>query len=400
MSRARIIASIFIVAILAGFGYWGYLNYLAPQPPQPTPTPASQAIDTGPELVSAEGSVAPARSANLSFSAPGLVKEVFFQKGDRVQADQVIAQLENQERLQTGITAARLELLSAQQALDKLYEKADLASAQAQNEVADARQALKDAQRLVDSLSYQASETDLEIAQASISLAEHLLKKAQKAYKRVKNKSESNPKRAALRLVVAAAQKQYDIAVQRLNYLEGEPDEVQVAKAEAALALAEANLQDAQDQYQQLIDGPDPDELTLAQTRLDNARAQLEAATAAYQDSNLRAPFSGTLISLDLEKGEYVTPGRDLVVLADVDDWQIETTDLSENDVALLQPEMAASITLEAFPDLEFEGVIHSIDYRGQEVRGDITYIVTLSFDPGEAPVRWGMTAFVDITIP
>jgi len=67
--------------------------------------------------------------------------------------------------------------------------------------------------------------------------------------------------------------------------------------------------------------------------------------------------------------------------------------------VALLRPGMRATITLDAFPGREFSAVIRLIDFLGQERRGDMTYTVTLDFEPGEVPVRWGMSAFVDIPI-
>jgi HlyD family secretion protein len=70
-----------------------------------------------------------------------------------------------------------------------------------------------------------------------------------------------------------------------------------------------------------------------------------------------------------------------------------------EKDVAALQLGMKAEITLDAFPDQTFQGQVSQISLMGVEQRGSATYAVTLDFDPGSAPVRWEMSAFVDIPI-
>jgi len=103
---------------------------------------------------------------------------------------------------------------------------------------------------------------------------------------------------------------------------------------------------------------------------------------------------------LGVEVGEVAAPGAELALLADLSSWRVETTDLAETDVALVSPGMPAQISLDAFPDRVFEGVVREIDWVSEDSRGSVTYRVTLDFDPGGLPVRWGMTAFVDITPP
>jgi HlyD family secretion protein len=197
---------------------------------------------------------------------------------------------------------------------------------------------------------------------------------------------------------LSQAQKQYDDAVRLLNNLLGETNVIDLEQAEADLTLAQARC-DAAD-YQDLKAGPDPDEVALARARLANATAQVTAARDALQNLELRAPFAGKLIASDLKVGEFVSPGVPVATLADLSAWQVQTIDLAESDVALLSPGMAAEVTLDAFPGERFTGAIREIDLQGVDRRGDITYTVTLDFDPGDVPVRWEMTAFVDISLP
>jgi len=398
-NKYRIPLGIIIILVLSSLGYYGYIHYAAPIPETPTPQVEDSEKSTAPTIISAEGKVAPFQYAHLSFSVPGLVEKTLVHKGDQVKEGELLARLENQEQLEAAVAAAKLECVSAKQALTELYDKHDLALAQAQQTVAESRSSVDDAQPYLDNLNATASEADLEIYQAGVTLAEKVLKEAQDLFNNYSHKPENNTKRAAARLALAAAQKQYDYAVRQLNYLGGTPNDITMEKAEANRALAQAQLDDAEKAYKILKEGPDPDDVQLAKARLDNANATLKAAQASLDDLELRAPFSGAIISFDVKEGESVSPGIPLVLLADLSTWQVETTDLAESDVASLREEMKATITLDAFPDKRFEGVITEISLLGEDRRGSVTYTVCLTFDPGDVPVRWGMTAFVDITL-
>jgi len=100
-------------------------------------------------------------------------------------------------------------------------------------------------------------------------------------------KPEDNPKRAAAVLLVSVLKKQHDLAVRRLNYLEQGPNDITIAQAEADLRLAQAALDEAEQQYNQLSDGPDPDLLVLAEMRFVTALANLAAAQAAPSPEQL-----------------------------------------------------------------------------------------------------------------
>jgi HlyD family secretion protein len=102
-------------------------------------------------------------------------------------------------------------------------------------------------------------------------------------------------------------------------------------------------------------------------------------------------------VSVEIKEGQSINPCHPCVILADLENWQVETTDLQERDLRFIQIELPARITLDAFPDSEFEGRVKSIDLYGVESRGAASYTVRFDFDPGDVPVRWQMTAFIDI---
>jgi HlyD family secretion protein len=396
----KIVLFIILVPVLSIAGYLGYQSYLAPIPPTPTPTINPDESEITRAMVSAEGKVVPLQYVQLSFRTAGTVKEVFVKQGDRVEADHLLAILTGKEDLEAAIAAAQLELTNAQHDLDALYEHIELSRAQAQMDVVDAKDNVKEAERLINALDSTPSEDQVKAAESAVILAEKELETARRGLNQISNKPETSPQRAAAQLAVYAAERQYLKAVNYLNALGGTPSEQDVERAEANLALAEAQLAEAEQRYEVLKQGPDPDDVELAQARLDNAKAQLTAVQTRLQDLELRAPFSGEIVTQDLKPGEVVNPSIPQIVLADLSSWKIETTDMTEKDVVLLSPGMQAVITLNAFPESKFKGVISSIGQLGQELRGTVNYIVSLDFDYGDAPLRWEMTAFIDIMLP
>ena len=57
-------------------------------------------------------------------------------------------------------------------------------------------------------------------------------------------------------------------------------------------------------------------------------------------------------------------------------------------------------VTIDAIPDRDFAGVVTDIAPRSEIKRGDVTYTVTIQLTATDGvPLRWGLTAFVDIDV-
>lgn len=369
---------------------------------QTTPEPTLAPVLAGNEII-AEGSLIPNQTVELSFNTGGLVAEVLVAEGEAVQEGQPLARLQNQEQLEASIAAARLELVNAEQALKDLTDSLNLQRAEAQQQVANAQKALQDAERYLANVTSSGDPADIDAAKAAVILAKDRLDKAKKNYRPYENKAEDNLIRASLLAQLSDAQKNYDRLVARLNNLGGTANATTVAQAEADLAVAQAALEEAQKTYEMYQNGPDPDAVAVAEARLENAQAQLAAAEAAKASLELKAPFAGTVVSVDLKTGQYVNPGVPVFVLADFSTWQVETSDLTELNVVDLQPGDAATVSFDALPGEQFPAVVTGIKARGENRQGDIVYTVTVEPDPADAweawdgVLRWNMTASVSI---
>jgi len=205
------------------------------------------------------------------------------------------------EQRQVAISAAQLELLSAQQALKDLIENADLVQAHAQQALEDAEQALEDlldpdlqqaialeaiakAQKAVDetekrvrNLTSSAGQADIDAAEADVVLARDALDKAEDNFKPYADKPEDNLTRAHYQARLAAAQQVYDAAVRMLNAVSGTGSSVDISLAEADLATAKAQLEQAKREYERVKDGPSPADVAVLEARVDAALRDYEA---------------------------------------------------------------------------------------------------------------------------
>jgi len=376
---------------LAGLTLAGCGGAAAPDPEVEVP------IVVDASNVIAEGRLVPGDSVELAFKAGGVVAQVLVEEGEAVQAGQSLALLANAEQAQAALTAAQLELVSAEQALDTIHEQAGVTLAQALVEVAEAREELRKAKYTwdVQQQGNRASQSTINGAEARLLLAEDALDRAQEAYGDVSGRDEDDLRRALALTDLAGAQRDYDAALRDVNWYKGKPTEIQQAMLDADVAMAEARLQQALQDLEDRQNGADPDEVALAEARLANARAQSMAAETALADLQLQAPFAGTVAHVALKEGELVAAGQVGVVIADYSIWIIETDNLTEFELPGVQQGQAASVTFDALPDLELAGTVTAISPFFEIKRGDVTYTVEVQLLQTDPRLVWGLTSTV-----
>jgi multidrug resistance efflux pump len=167
-------------------------------------------------------------------------------------------------------------------------------------------------------------------------------------------------------------------------------------KLEGALTMAQAELEAARLELDKLSDGPDPDQVAMAQARLGNARSQLSVAQTALEQLDLTAPIGGTVVGVNICSGEAVLPGQVVVVLGDLAHLQVETSDLSERDVSAVAIGQPVSVFIDAL-DLEVKGSVASIAPQADTIGGDVVYAVLVELNEQPAGLRWGMSVDVEI---
>lgn len=363
-----------------------------------TPTPVPEPVNDFIPIVSATGVVLPEQWARLSMKAAGMVTEVAVEEDDMVQRGESLIHLEGQENLEASISAARFELASAEHALEALYKDTELLAAQAHQEMIIAQQEVEDAEQYLVNLQSPAPRVDIDQAKANLLLAQIRLDEVREDFEPYEKKPESNKVRAALFSKLVEAEKTYDSTVRLLNNLSGEASELDIAEAEADLRLAQEKLAVAERDYAIFKDGPDPDDVKLAEERVDNANVQLDAAINTLDNLVLNAPFEGTVTELYVKESEWIAPGQPILLLADLVHLRVETTDLNEIDVARIEVGHTAIVTFDALPDVVVDGRVVRVAQKAAEGSG-VNYPVVVVLDEIPEKLRWGMTAFVDVEV-
>lgn len=169
------------------------------------------------------------------------------------------------------------------------------------------------------------------------------------------------------------------------------PEEIAIAElgvrqAEAGVKLVQAELAASQAAVQQ------------AEAAVVQARANEATAQAAVDRTTLRAPFDGEISRIDTSVGQLINPGSPVLMLADFDRWLVKTTDLTEVDVASVSEGAAVEVRLDAIPNDTVPGTVTKIALISDTSLGDVAYQTVILLDQApDLPIRWGMTAFVEI---
>lgn len=362
------------------------------------------------ESLPLKGRVVPRRWVNLSFPAGGRVAELWVEEGQSVQAGEALARLEGAEADAAQVAAARLELLAARQALDALYRNSAVALAEAEYKLAGAREVQEQANWRARQVKEPASPLRIEQAYANMQLAErglqkarHDLEKAEKLWNNrqdpawyVLSRREFRLNLALLTQRVAQAERKYADAVEKYDDLLEPVDEIDLQQAEADLRFADAQVEQAVRERDKLLQGPRPEDLSLAQGRLSAAEKALQAAETSLAQRELKAPFAGTVVSIPGRKNQWADRGEVVLVLADFTGWKVEIEEIKESEVTRLEAGQPALLRLDALPDQELNGWVESIGWVYREKEGEILYSAEVSLAENPPGLRWGMTARIE----
>lgn len=385
--KTKILLSLFIILGLSA------CSGLAPSPtPIPTlvldsgadsPAPASASIGG----VVASGFVTPVEDAALAFGMAGRISLVHAAVGDTVKKGDLLLELEN--------TALKIEVAQAERTLTELTSPAALAAAELR--LANARKALEEAQNKVDALQYRrASETRLDNLQAEIDLANQTLSRAQQAYQAVSSLPDGDTRKATALYNMTQAQLRVNALNAEYNWLTGKPTETDAAITRANYETAQAAFREAEWHLSALKGENLPPEASGQQlAALETARNALALARERLNASRLLASIDGEVISIELTTGEFAQPGLPIVFISNVLELQVETSDLSERDVAKVRVGQPVSVTIKALGQT-ISGQVVNISPVASALGGDVVYKTTIRLEkPYPEGLRAGMSVDV-----
>jgi HlyD family secretion protein len=284
------------------------------------------------------------RQVNLAFKVDGRIESLAVDEGDAVTAGQVIA------------------------ALDKRYFDDELRVACARRDGLAASLA---------KLEHGSRPEEIAQARAQTADREATLTRAREDYNRVKNLVGTG----------AVSRQEYD-------------------RYRSALETAEAQLTAARESQQLIEIGPRQEEIDMARAQLAEQEAIIVQRERRLDDSDLRAPGDGVILTRARERGAIVQPGETVFALTLSTPVWVRTY-VNERDLGHVRPGMVATVKTDTAPNRPYTGKIGFISplaeftpksVETRELRTDLVYRLRVVVDNPDGGLRQGMP--VTVTLP
>jgi len=291
-----------------------------------------------------------ATNSNLAFQVSGRVVNVAVREGHAVKTGQLLAELDPSE----------------------LQSKKEQAAANLDRSIK-----MQDQLATLLSIYKTTVPADVVRSEASATSAKDIMDDARKNYQRYeqlfKHGVVTEKERDAIKL-------NYDTAKSRLD------------DAQAAMGQAKSNLKKIEVTQKEF-------EAAISQAK--QAKAALEQADIQLNYGRLLAPYSGIITSRNVEPGEVVTTGREVLTLAD-----LSTVDLKifvdETEIGKVKPGQDVEVKVDTFPNKVYKGKVTFISPEGEftpkiiqtkKERVKLVYLVKVSIPNPDLELKTGMPA-------
>lgn len=374
--RTLLIVLAALIVVGAGGGYAYYQRVYLPDHQASTPDLQTATVQTGSIVISASGtgSLISNSERSLGFQGSGALTELDVNVGDQVTAGEVLAKIDD--------TSAQQQLQQAQ---------LNLAALTGPEAVATAQQTLANAEKALTSAKYalstaqqgnRASAQTIAAQEGKVLLAKKALDQAQhNACSGVPD----NHNCAQAAINVSNAQIAYNSAVRTLNWYTGKPTDAEQASLQAAVDLAQAQVNSAQ----ALVDSLTGKTTTADQNapvssdllKLRQAQLDVQTAQTAVDDTVLKSPISGTVLTVDATVGQSVS-GNSLITVADLSHPSLQVN-FDETDLDQVQVGNPVNVTFDAYPNQTFTGKITQVEPQLVTVEGVQTVQAVVALDTG-----------------
>jgi HlyD family secretion protein len=342
-----------LVVVLAGLLVLPRLTFANPRSAAAESSSAVVSLNVA-ETVEASGSLEAQPSATLNWNTSGVVEEVYVKAGDKVKEGDVLMKLRTTS-VSSNIISAQGDLVTAQKELDNLVSSSDTDLAQAVVTLKDAKEAYDKAANYLQYL-----KTDEKVPQTIY----------------------------GAKLVETRNGWKYDYTADNFK---GPAPKEWIIEAENNLALKKAELEDAQRTYDRLKDGPNAQDVLVAQAKVD-------AAQATVDSMSILAPFDGEVLYVESQPGDLVTADSLALNVANLNQLYVETQ-VDESDIAKIKVGDQASATLDAVPGVTLNGNVTAINPVGEEVSGLVKYTVRVDLDKVDKNSSLPLNATVNVVI-
>ena len=323
-----VIALMFVLAGGAGAWRWHAASAAPLVQTVRVKVPEASAGQAQSVVLNATGYVMAAHKIELASKVIGRVAWVGVEMGDKIQKDQVLVRLEDDE-YKARVAQQQGLLDNAKAAL------AELEAGSRPEEIANAKAKLDQAKA--------------ELTNAEVSLA--------------RLKSLGNTR--------AVSQQQID-------------------DADALVESRRAAMESQRQQYELARIGPRKEQIDAQRATVRQLEGSLSLAMIDLGNTVIRSPISATVLQRNVEQGEFVTTGfvgdrgakGYVLSIADLNDLRVEL-DVSQNDIAKVTARQPCWVVTDAYPDKKYQGVVDLISPEANRQKATVLVRVKV-LDPDD----------------
>jgi len=180
--------------------------------------------------------------------------------------------------------------------------------------------------------------------------------------------------------------------------------------AEANLTQAKNNLERARQLFERdLISAEEMDQKKVeevrAQSQLVRAKADLELSEERMEETIVRSPIEGLLLTKDVESGQIISSGVTafdggtlIATVANMERVHVKAS-VDEVDIGMVRAGQKARVVADAYPDRVFTGEVIRVSPQGRTEQNITTFRVTILVPNEGALLKAGMSTDVEIEI-
>jgi len=341
-----------VLPLLLAFAAGGFHPRPAGAAAKPAPPP-TVTVERGllRVIIRATGVVEARSEMPIQARAAGEITSLTVKIGQPVKKGQLLLAIDPSE-YERRLKSAQADLSEAKARLQIALARLDSIQAEFEKKFAEAKSALDKAKENLDQ------------AEAAFKRIERLQKDKRAGAKELRDARDN----------LANARKRYEAARGQMDSLAETSKTLELQRLEVAARRAAVQR---------------------AETAVENARAQIAK-------TRLVSPIDGTVTEITVRKGQVVAPatvevGIALLTISDLSKIAV-SAEIGESDIRDIQPNLAAMVSIPAFPERKFQGRIVSISPTGKKRGSKVVFPIRIELEgePGDA-ARPGLSANVQI---
>ena len=139
----------------------------------------------------------------------------------------------------------------------------------------------------------------------------------------------------------------------------------------------------------------------IGQSKLAEAKALLKQASVYLDYTQLKSPMDGVITSRNIEPGETVNPGREVITVSALSRVDLRIY-VDETQIGKVKPNQEVEVTVDTFPGKVYNGIVSFISPEGEftpkiiqtkKERVKLVYLVKVSIPNPNFELKSGMPA-------